>query len=158
MREPESQDPAERISLLMRELMALVGKAGGGGGLQVFHRQELTLPQIVSLRIMRDHGPQTVSAIAGRVRLTAGAVSRLVDQLVEKHLVDRTESEKDRRKKVLRLTAAGARLINQFDSARAAGLRRLVARLDRTLAGDLLSALERVVGSLREIQSREREG
>jgi DNA-binding MarR family transcriptional regulator len=157
MREPDRENPAKQIGALMRELMTLLGRSNAAQGLQVLHRVDLTLPQIVSLRIMRAHGPQTVSALAGRVRLTAGSVSRLVDQLVARRLVGRTESAADRRHKVLKLTAAGARLIDQFDSARDAGLEQFLAGLDRGLAGDLRNVLERVIESLTAKLGLERE-
>ncbi len=157
-RELERENPAKQIGSLMRELMTLLGRSNAAQGLHVLHRVDLTLPQIVSLRIMRAHGPQTVSVLAGRVHLTAGAVSRLVDQLVARRLVDRTESVADRRHKVLKLTAAGTRLIDQFDSARDKGLERLIAGLDRGLAGELRNILERVVESFKAKVGPERDG
>lgn len=157
MREHDTQKAAERIDALMRELMRLM-RPGGGGGLQALHRLELTMPQFISLQIMRDAGPQTVSALSRRIRLTPGAVSRLVDQLVDKRLVDRAESERDRRQKVLQLTPAGARLIGHLESARAAGMRRLIDGLDDGLAADLERVLARVVGALKEKQAGESSG
>ncbi len=157
MRERDTQRAAERIDALMRELMALM-RPGAGVGLQSLHRLSLTLPQMISLQIMRNGGPQTVSALSQRIRLTPGAVSRLVDQLVEKRLVDRTESAKDRRQKVLQLTPAGARLIGQLESARAAGMRRLIVGLDDGLAADLERVLARVVGVLKGKQAGESSG
>lgn len=157
MREPDSQKAAERIDALMRELLGFL-RTSGGGGLPALHRLNLTMPQFVSLQIMRDGGPQTVSALARRVQLTPGAVSRLVDQLVGKRLVHRTESEKDRRQKVLQITPAGARLIGQLESARAAGMRRLFGKLDDGLAADLERVLTRVVRALKGKQAGESSG
>lgn len=46
----------------------------------------------------------SVKDLASYLHVTSGAVTQLVDAMVEKNLVERTESESDRRIQILRLT------------------------------------------------------
>ncbi|HEY3450253.1 MAG TPA: MarR family transcriptional regulator [Myxococcales bacterium] len=110
-------------------------------------RLELTLPQILSMARMRQTA-QTVSALATELRLTPGAVSRLIDQLVGKGLVRRAEGEEDRRCKRLTLTPAGVEALDQLDGARQADLARMLGRIPPGLRADLAGVLERIVASV----------
>jgi DNA-binding MarR family transcriptional regulator len=154
MPETAQRKSSKRIAGLLREMMMRMGRATDGGLLRLVQRVELTLPQIISLEKMR-RGPQTVSGLASDLRLTQGAVSRLVDLLVEKRLVHRAESESDRRIKVLCLTDTGRRTIAQFDAVRAEGAEKLLSGLDPALAREFERVLERVLVAVRGPQIKE---
>ncbi len=51
------------------------------------------------------------SIVAGRIGMTRGAITKIVDRLLRKGLVTRRESSGDRRYQEIALTAAGRRLI-----------------------------------------------
>jgi DNA-binding MarR family transcriptional regulator len=51
------------------------------------------------------------SALADRLGMTRGAISKLADRLIAKKLVDRTLSTEDRRQQTLALTADGRKLV-----------------------------------------------
>jgi len=149
MRDSPPPKPIIRIAALLDEMMILIRRNTDGRMLQVLQRADVTLPQILSLHAMQKQGPQRISGLAAHLRLTAGAVSRLVDRLVDKGLVDRRENETDRRQKTLHITEAGARLLRRLDGARKADNELGFTGLDRTLATDLENVLGRVVDSLR---------
>lgn len=117
-----------------------------GEVLGLMQRLQLTLPQILSMARMRQ-GPQTVSLLASELRLTPGAVSRLIDQLVEQRLVLRVEGA-DRRRKELSLSTAGQRTLAQLDANREAGLVRLLQQIDPALRADLVAVLRRVAAAV----------
>lgn len=71
----------------------------------------VTVAEWVVLREMLDCGEIAPSALAGRLRMTRGAISKLADRLEEKALVARREDGADARRHTLRLTAKGRKLV-----------------------------------------------
>lgn len=51
------------------------------------------------------------SNLADRLGMTRGAVSKIVDRLIDKGLVTRTQSQDDRRYQAIALTSAGKKLV-----------------------------------------------
>jgi DNA-binding MarR family transcriptional regulator len=71
----------------------------------------VTPSQAEVLRVLRDHGPLTLSALGGLlVCETGNSPSRLVDRLVAQGLVQRDTDPDDRRYLALSLTAEGKAL------------------------------------------------
>lgn len=71
----------------------------------------VTVAEWVILREMFGAGETAPSALAKSTGLTRGAVSKLIDRLVQKGLVSRAEAADDRRFQDVALTAAGRRLV-----------------------------------------------
>lgn len=65
------------------------------------------------LEALLHKGPMPVNTIGPKVFLTPGSISVAVDRLLKRGLVSRTGSSEDRRVRVVDLTAAGRRLIEQ---------------------------------------------
>jgi DNA-binding MarR family transcriptional regulator len=59
------------------------------------------------MRSLYDVDAMAPSALAAKMGMTKGAISKLADRLVDKRLVARTESREDRRAHRLSLTATG---------------------------------------------------
>lgn len=73
---------------------------------------EVTVAEWVILREMyAGDGKTSPSAVADKTGLTRGAVSKLMDRLLDKGLVTRTESSGDRRYQEIGLTAEAITLI-----------------------------------------------
>ncbi|MBN8732751.1 MAG: winged helix-turn-helix transcriptional regulator [Acidobacteria bacterium] len=70
----------------------------------------VTVAEWVVMRRMYGREELTPGAVAAETGLTRGAVSKLVDRLVGKELVERAGREDDRRYQNIGLTAAGRRL------------------------------------------------
>ena len=71
----------------------------------------VTVAEWVVLREMYDGDETSPSVLAGRIGMTRGAASKLVDRLVGKELVTRKDRTDDRRFQDIALTAAGRRLV-----------------------------------------------
>src|SRR5271166_6065307 len=63
------------------------------------------------LEILLHKGPLPVNSIGEKVRLTSGSISVAIDRLARKGLVKRQNDPKDRRTRVVHLTAEGRKLI-----------------------------------------------
>ncbi|GAA0934447.1 winged helix DNA-binding protein [Kribbella koreensis] len=78
----------------------------------------VTPSQAEVLRVLRDHGPLTLSALGGLlVCETGNSPSRLVDRLVAQGLVQRDTDPDDRRYLALSLTAEGKALSKRIVAA-----------------------------------------
>jgi DNA-binding MarR family transcriptional regulator len=73
----------------------------------IFADQDLTFTQWISLMSLREGVATTSADLARHLNHDAGAISRLVDQLVERGLVKRERGGTDRRVVHLKLTPQG---------------------------------------------------
>ncbi|WP_239025028.1 MarR family winged helix-turn-helix transcriptional regulator [Rhodoligotrophos defluvii] len=73
--------------------------------------QGVTVAEWVVLRELYDEEQLVPSAIAERLGMTRGAISKLVDRLEAKTLVSRSAGKTDRRFQAVALTEAGRRLV-----------------------------------------------
>ena len=71
---------------------------------------DLTYPQFLVMMALWDHGPLSVSEIAGRLALAANAITPLIDRLETIGYVERAAHQSDRRISVIRLTDRGSEL------------------------------------------------
>ena len=105
----------------------------------------VTVAEWVMLREMYEAGETSPSRLAASSGLTRGAVSKLVDRLVQKKLATRAEADEDRRYQDVKLTAAGRALVptlaaladkndEEFFSCLAAGERATLTAMLRKLA------------------------
>jgi Transcriptional regulators len=73
--------------------------------------RDVTVAEWVVLRDLFDGDGIPPSALADRLGMTRGAISKLADRLVSKELIERTASAEDRRQQTLSLTDAGRKLV-----------------------------------------------
>lgn len=73
--------------------------------LQETHR--VTLPQIICLREIYEHGPISFSALTKLVALNNSTVTGIIDRLEKQNLVRRTRTSTDRRQIHIEITEAG---------------------------------------------------
>ncbi len=74
---------------------------------QAMTAHDLTAAQWYPLWKLKRDGPGTAQELARDMDIDAGAMTRLIDRLAAKGLVERLRSDSDRRVVVLTLTAAG---------------------------------------------------
>lgn len=116
--------------------------------LRVLQTQNLTFQQFNVLRILRGQYPNIVriNDIIERMLDKMSNVSRLVDKLVEKRLVQRTTSPIDRRAVDVIITQAGLDFLAELDPKTNAW----EDRLD-TLSEDELKTLNNLLDKLRSL-------
>jgi DNA-binding MarR family transcriptional regulator len=97
------------------------------------HRLQLEADRELSLGEAAEHA-----------HVSLPAASRLVEDLVRRELVHRSEDPEDRRVKRVRLTAAGDTVLRRLDAARLRGVQAFVATLEpaeRAALSDAVTAL-----------------
>jgi DNA-binding MarR family transcriptional regulator len=87
--------------------------------IQVLKCHDLTSQQYNVLKILRGFGkePRTIDFIRERMLDKNSDVSRIIDKLYFKKLVDREESKADRRQKDIKITKAGLDLLSKMDES-----------------------------------------
>jgi DNA-binding MarR family transcriptional regulator len=73
----------------------------------LFAEEDLTFSHWIALMSLRDRGSATCADLSRHMSYDSGAITRLVDQLEKRGLVERVRSTSDRRVVNLSLTAAG---------------------------------------------------
>ena len=113
----------------------------------------VTVAEWVVLREMFDTSTTSPSVLAAATGLTRGAISKLIDRLVQKDLVSRAEAADDRRFQDVRLTPAGRTMVpklaaladqndHEFFSQLPVGEReRLVATLKKLVVANKLKQI-----------------
>lgn len=79
----------------------------------------LGFTQLAALYALADSGTMTVSDMADTLDRSPSAVSRLVDSLVARGLVERRQDAEDRRLRTLALTVRGKAVLGRVDRGRA---------------------------------------
>ena len=90
----------------------------------------LTFTQVKCLHRLSDsEDPIPLNALSETLGLSGPAISRAIDGLVQRGEVKRTEDPRDRRSKLLTLSARGRRTIDHFVAIRLAGIKRFIEEL-----------------------------
>ena len=90
----------------------------------------LTFTQVKCLHLLGDaEEPLPINALSDTLGLSGPAISRAVDGLVQRGEVKRAEDARDRRSKLLTVSARGRRTIDRFVAIRFAGIKRFVEEL-----------------------------
>ncbi len=86
--------------------------------LQSLKKYQLTEPQYNILRVLRgfrSEGPASINFLKERMLDKSSDVSRIVDKLFDKGLIDRRENSIDRRQKDIEITKKGLTLLSKMD-------------------------------------------
>jgi len=114
----------------------------------VFRLQSLSIPLYRVLSVLNDLGPLPMSVLAQHEGVKGPTMSRFIDSLAQKKLVERGGAADDRRMILVSLTPQGAATVA---SVRKEVVRELCALLDPWPAGDL-SQLESALALRRQHQ------
>lgn len=102
---------------------------------------DVTLPQFRALVVLSNRPGTTVSDLASALDIHPTTATRLVDRLVRKRLVRRTDLAGDRRVTLLQLTAGGQRLVQGVTDRRAKQLAAILREVPRTSWPSIVEAL-----------------
>ncbi|MNK78766.1 transcriptional repressor MprA [compost metagenome] len=117
MRLPELEDEQLLRSIgLMRRAML---RDGLMASLAAMTDTDLSMPQVVVLFLLDDMGELSATALAERTGRSVSAMSRLLDQLVRRRMIQRRESDHDRRFKFFAIAEEGRTFLAAFEKQRA---------------------------------------
>jgi DNA-binding MarR family transcriptional regulator len=105
-------------------------------------KEGMSVSQVKCLMVLSEsNAPLPVTELSDRL-------SRSVEALVQRGAVDRVEDPRDRRSKLISVTARGSRTYETLLEVRLAGLRRFVKGLERDERENLAAALTPIVERL----------
>ncbi len=107
-------------------------------------RFDLTPLQYAVLQTLADSGPQDQVTLGGATALDRSTVTVVVRKLEQRYLLERSQSERDGRAKIVSLTKAGAALLREVRSAVDTAQRRIVSPLTVAEAATLIQLLDKL--------------
>jgi DNA-binding MarR family transcriptional regulator len=113
----------------------------------LLERRGFSFVQYVILRLLRDEIVVTPGDICRLYRYDSGALTRVIDQLAARGLVERLRGDRDRRKVELQLSAAGRRAVETL-------LPPVVEVLNRALADFSAGEVQELTRLLMKLNSR----
>jgi len=140
-----------QITQPLREWMDVFMHRSMRGWNQFAKSTGLSMPQFSILMQLHHKGPCGMSEISERFDVSAAAASQLVDKLVQAGYIERTEDPHDRRAKLLKLSASGARLVDDGIQERYRWLDDLTSKIsaaDQTKINEALTLLTDAVKRL----------
>jgi len=142
---------------LTRDMYALASylmRTANVGTFNTIAELDLSFTQLKALVALEAEGEErSVKALAELLGVSLPAMSRAVDGLFERGLVDRREDPVDRRVRQVRLTDAGRQVPQALNEARLSALQGLMSSLDDEQAAALARALELILSRREEIAS-----
>ena len=99
------------------------------------------------LQFLFRHGVCSVRDVAQGLSMTYSAASQLIDRLVRKRWVTRSDNERDRRLSEIRLTDKGRRLAEQIRLRRVARMSQILGRMDSDSRAALVESLENFIAA-----------
>lgn len=127
-----AHDVLEVVPLVMRSIRAEVRRQ---------RSHDLSVAQFRSLGFINRNPGTQLSSVAKHLGLTPPSTSKLIDGLVERHLVERQPSTTDRRCITLHLTGSGKALLEASYQASKATLSIRLAGLAENDRADIIRAL-----------------
>jgi MarR family 2-MHQ and catechol resistance regulon transcriptional repressor len=104
----------------------------------------LCLTDFAALEALLHKGPLTISEIQDKVLLATGSMTAAIDRLEKRRLVVRKLSAKDRRERIVELTAAGRRTAAAHFAEHATELEGLMSVLSEKEKEQLYGALKKI--------------
>lgn len=144
---PASQpvEIANRLNSAAIHLLRRISRDDGADG--------VTGARLSALSVLVFGGPLTIGQLAGRERVAAPTITRIVDALVRGGLAERQTVEGDRRQSRIAATPTGRDLLER---GRARRIRNLAAELG-TLEPDQLRDLDRALDVLERLEAPRKE-
>jgi DNA-binding MarR family transcriptional regulator len=116
----------------------------------VLQEAELSMPQLAALHALHAQGSHSVSSLGRHLRLSLAATSHLVERLVARGLVTRTEDPTDRRQKRVALSQEGVAFVRGINSRAIDTFERLLADVPQDVRDRFDQALAEVADALQE--------
>ena len=117
----------------------------------------LTTPQFGVLEALHHLGPLTLGDLAGKLLVTGGNITYVMDRLEQRSLVERERCDEDRRVVWARLTPDGRQLIEEVFPEHVDFIHGLASPLDERERAELRRLLKKLGRSVAEAAGREAE-
>ena len=108
---------------------------------------DLTMSQAQALRLLAN-APLSTGALAGKLGISAPAVSQLTDRLIRKQLIERRAAERDRRSVTVELSVTGRRLVDGFRRRRNEAFEHALLQLSNADRDEVIGALAKMADVL----------
>ena len=131
------------LAKLLARFLGEMHRYDAGRALPLLHAAKLTTTQLAALEFVS--GPRTISAVASFLGLSLPATSQMIQKLVHRGLVRRSEGVSDRREKAVVLSARGKALLAKIAAARSARFTASISVLPPRTAARLRGALREAV-------------
>jgi DNA-binding MarR family transcriptional regulator len=118
---------------------------------RIWHAAELTLVQVRFLRRLAKK-PQSLGQLGSDLALAPPSVTRLVDRLEERGLIERNRDDEDRRKVVATLTDEGRRLVSAVPFLEGTAIRTAVDRMTVADRERIATALRDFNAAIRQVE------
>jgi DNA-binding MarR family transcriptional regulator len=127
---------------------------------RLWQSAQLTMTQLRTLRSLRD-GPRTAGELGRKLGLSATSMTRILDRLEDRRLLQRSRDDEDRRKVVVTLLPEGRRLVGEVpllggrSLLGGSALLAAVEELTETQRRQVTAALRLLIDRVREVEERE---
>jgi len=108
---------------------------------------DLTMSQAQALRLLAN-APLSTGTLAGKLGISAPAVSQLTDRLIRKELIERRAAERDRRSVTVELSVTGRRLVDGFRRRRNEVFEHALLNLSEADRDEVIGALAKMADVL----------
>jgi DNA-binding MarR family transcriptional regulator len=146
--------PNKELIEEMIELQRRVDRDRRQYELDAWMHLNLSIGQLKSLFFVSNRGATSLSKLAAALRVTPTNTTGIVDRLLKRGLITRTESPDDRRVLLLRTTPLGDELITELRQKRKERMAELFNRLSEEEAKYMAEALKIMVRVI-EVQREE---
>ena len=150
----EESSKIEEMLTLIKRIMSLIKQSFESD----FKKLQITESQILVMRVLNHHGDMKVSDISRELDLPNSTVSGIIDRLVEKKIVQRKRSEKDRRIVMISLAQDYSQPVEKHLNAFAQKIERALSTTTEEDLDFILEGLEKLRAILEESQKLEERG
>jgi len=118
---------------------------------RIWHVAQLTLAQVRALRKLAKQ-PRSLGQLGAELALAPPSVTRLVDRLEERGLIERRRDDDDRRKVLANLTAEGRRLVGEIPLLEGTPIRTAVERMTPADRTRIATAMRDFTSAVRQVE------
>jgi DNA-binding MarR family transcriptional regulator len=124
-------------------------------GMSVLSEVELSYPQILVLYALLEKGTITIGGLSRHLKISQGVISRTVDRLVEKNMVERKRDEGDRRVVKVGLSRQGNDFATRMITYHVDRFGDQFSRIPKADRANFLQMLRNIDSSLEEEEPQE---
>jgi DNA-binding MarR family transcriptional regulator len=117
----------------------------------------VTVLQCYTLEAL-EHGPVPAKVLAGRLHVSLSTMTRVIDRLVNKQLVSRSEDPDDRRVHQIRLTAQGDELLQRIQGELVGQNREILEALPEATREHVIWAIQQLSQAVDTWRTHHRSG